>query len=158
MEVNGKKIKLQIWDTCGQERFRNMAESYYKGGNGILLVYDITNRESFVCLKPWLIDITNKGNKYIYKILIGNKCDLEDQRAVTYDEGKEFANINGMDFFETSAKTTKYIKETFERLTIQILEIYEKNKHAFKRKSFRIKGTSVSIDNNSNKKKCCNNH
>ena len=155
MEVNGKKIKLQIWDTCGQERFRNMAESYYKGGNGILLVYDITNRESFECLNSWLIDITNKGNKFIYKILIGNKCDLEDKRKVTYDEGKEFANINGMDFFETSAKTTKFVKEAFEKLTIQILDIYEKNKGAFKRKSFKIKG-SIRIDNRSNNKKCCN--
>lgn len=94
-----KKIKLQIWDTCGQERFRNMDDSYYRDANGLLLVYDITNRMSFKCLNSWLIDITNKGNKYMYKILIGNKCDLTDKRKVTYEEGEEFAIIKGMDCF-----------------------------------------------------------
>ena len=61
-----------------------MVDSYYRGANGLLLVYDITNRMSFKCLNSWLIDITNKGNKYMYKILIGNKCDLTDKRKVTY--------------------------------------------------------------------------
>ena len=153
---NEKKIKLQIWDTCGQERFRNMIESYYRGGNGILVVYDITNRKSFECLTSWLIDIENKGNKNMYKILIGNKCDLEDKREVKREEGEDFANKNGMDFFETSAKTTYYVQEAFDKLTSEILEIHERTERRNSRKqSFRIKGESKAIDINETKKNHC---
>ena len=105
IEVDGKKAKLQIWDTAGQERFKNIQASYYKGANGILVVYDITNKESFENLSSWLIEIEKNGNKNVYKFLIGNKNDLEDQRVITKEQGDEFASINGMDFFETSAKT-----------------------------------------------------
>ena len=154
MEIEGKKIKLQIWDTCGQERFRNMGDTYYKGGNGILIIYDITNRESFDKLNAWLIDINNKGNKYMYKILIGNKCDLENERKVTFEEGKEFADINGMEFFETSAKTTTSVQEAFEKLAVEILNTYEKNRNSIRRKSFKING-SICIDSEPKKKKWC---
>ena len=138
-----------------------MIDNYYRGGNGILVVYDITNRETFEKLNAWLIDINNKGNKYMYKILIGNKCDLEELREVTYEEGKEFADINGMEFFETSAKTTKYVQEAFEKLASEILIIYEKNQQNIRRKSFKLKGGSICINNEStdsgieHKKKCC---
>ena len=157
MEIEGKKIKLQIWDTCGQERFRNMVDTYYKGGNGILIIYDITNRESFDKLNAWLIDINNKGNKYMYKILIGNKCDLTDKREVTYEEGEEFAKIKGMDFFETSAKTANFVQETFDKLTSEILQIYEKNRRNSRKNSFQIKGESLDVnkDDDSKKKSCC---
>ena len=80
MEVNGKKVKLQIWDTAGQERFKNITASYYRGGNGVLVVYDITDRESFENLNSWLIEIEKNANKNVYKLLIGNKCDLEEKR------------------------------------------------------------------------------
>ena len=73
MQLNGKNIKLQIWDTAGQERFKNITASYYRGGNGILVVYDITDRESFNNLNSWLIEIEKRANKKVYKILIGNK-------------------------------------------------------------------------------------
>ena len=73
---------MQIWDTAGQERFKNIQASYYKGGNGILVVYDITNRETFNNLNSWLIEIEKKGNKEnkdVFKLLIGNKNDLESK-------------------------------------------------------------------------------
>jgi len=134
-----------------------MIDSYYRGANGLLLVYDITNRMSFECLNSWLIDITNKGNKNMYKILIGNKCDLTDKREVTYEEGQEFATIKGMDFFETSAKTANFVQETFDKLTSEILQIYEKNRRNSRKNSFQIKGESVDVnkDNDSKKKSCC---
>ena len=134
-----------------------MIDSYYRGANGLLLVYDITNRMSFECLNSWLIDITNKGNKNMYKILIGNKCDLTDKREVTYEEGEEFATIKGMDFFETSAKTANFVQETFDKLTSEILQIYEKNRRNSRKNSFQIKGESVDVnkDNDSKKKSCC---
>ena len=112
---------MQIWDTAGQERFKNIQASYYKGGNGILVVYDITNRESFSNLNSWLIEIEKNGNKDVFKLLIGNKNDLENERKITYDEGKEFASINGMEFFETSAKTAYKVQEAFETLTRKIM-------------------------------------
>ena len=91
MEIKGKKVKLQIWDTAGQERFKNITASYYRGGNGIVLIYDITDRESFQSLNCWLIEIEKNANKNVKIILIGNNCDLEDKREVSYQEGKDFA-------------------------------------------------------------------
>ena len=91
LEIENKSIKLQIWDTAGQERFKNITASYYRGGNGVLVVYDITDRDSFENLNSWLIEIEKNANKNVYKLLIGNKCDLEDKRKVTYQEGK---NVN----------------------------------------------------------------
>ena len=99
MEIKGKKVKLQIWDTAGQERFKNITASYYRGGNGILLIYGITDRESFQSLNCWLIDIEKNANKNVKIILIGNNCDLEDKREVSYQEGKDFAQKNNMLFF-----------------------------------------------------------
>ena len=122
MEVNGKKVKLQIWDTAGQERFKNITASYYRGGNGVLVVYDITDRDSFENLNSWLIEIEKNANKNVYKLLIGNKSDLEDKRKVTYQEGKEFATSNGMQFIETSAKTDSKVKDAFELLTQEIIK------------------------------------
>ena len=122
MEVNGKKVKLQIWDTAGQERFKNITASYYRGGNGVLVVYDITDRESFENLNSWLIEIEKNANKNVYKLLIGNKCDLEEKRKVTFQEGKDFAESNGMKFMETSAKTASKVQEAFELLTNEIIK------------------------------------
>jgi len=122
LEVNGKKVKLQIWDTAGQERFKNITASYYRGGNGVLVVYDITDRDSFDNLTSWLIEIEKNASKNVYKLLIGNKCDLEDKRKVTYQEGKDFATSNGMQFIETSAKTDTKVKDAFEMLTQEIIK------------------------------------
>ena len=122
MEVNGKKVKLQIWDTAGQERFKNITASYYRGGNGVLVVYDITDRDSFENLNSWLIEIEKNANKNVYKLLIGNKSDLEDKRKVTYQEGKDFATSNGMQFIETQAKTDSKVKDAFELLTQEIIK------------------------------------
>ena len=122
MEVNGKKVKLQIWDTAGQERFKNITASYYRGGNGVLVVYDITDRDSFENLNSWLIEIEKNANKNVYKLLIGNKSDLEEKRKVTYQEGKDFATSNGMQFMETSAKTASKVQEAFELLTQEIIK------------------------------------
>ena len=104
MEIKGKKVKLQIWDTAGQERFKNITASYYRGGNGVLVVYDITDRDSFTNLTSWLIEIEKNASKNIKILLMGNNCDLEDKREVSYQEGKDFALKNNLLFFEASAK------------------------------------------------------
>jgi len=111
--IDGKQIKLQIWDTAGQESFRSITRSYYRGAHGALLVYDITRRETFNHLKGWLTEVREHSNKEMVIMLIGNKNDLEHKRAVTYEEGKKFAEENGLIFNETSAKTAQNVEDAF---------------------------------------------
>ena len=113
MEVQGKKVKLQIWDTAGQERFKNITASYYRGGNGVLVVYDITDRDSFENLNSWLIEIEKNASKNVYKLLIGNKSDLEDKREIPFEQGQQFAEENNLTFYETSALNGNNIEEIF---------------------------------------------
>ncbi|XP_043275280.1 ras-related protein Rab-14 [Venturia canescens] len=113
IEVAGQKIKLQIWDTAGQERFRAVTRSYYRGAAGALMVYDITRRSTYNHLSSWLADTRNLTNPSTVIFMIGNKSDLEDQRDVTYEEAKKFADENGLMFVEASAKTGHNVEEAF---------------------------------------------
>jgi len=113
IEVNGQKIKLQIWDTAGQERFRAVTRSYYRGAAGALMVYDITRRATYNHLNGWLTDAKSLTNPNTVIFLIGNKADLPDQREVTYDEAKRFADENGLLFAETSAKLGDRVEDAF---------------------------------------------
>ena len=120
-EIDSKKIKMQIWDTAGQERFKNIISSYYRGAHGILLLYDVTDKESFKNLSNWLIEIEKNASKNILRILIGNKCDLEDKRLITHAQGKEFADTYGLKFIETSAKKNLNVSEAFETLGRELM-------------------------------------
>ncbi|XP_025023122.1 ras-related protein Rab-2B isoform X3 [Python bivittatus] len=111
--IENKKIKLQIWDTAGQESFRSITRSYYRGAAGALLVYDITRRETFNHLYSWLEDARQHSNAHMVIMLIGNKSDLENRRAVQKEEGEAFAREHGMVFMETSAKTAANVEEAF---------------------------------------------
>ena len=113
IEINGKSIKIQIWDTAGQEAFQAITRTYYKGAIGALLVYDITRKDTFIHVTKWLEEVRNNSSKTITVILIGNKKDLEDKRQVTYEEGEAFAKENGLMFLETSAKTAYNVIESF---------------------------------------------
>ncbi|KAI6224290.1 Ras-related protein Rab-14 [Aphelenchoides fujianensis] len=113
IEVNGQKIKLQIWDTAGQERFRAVTRSYYRGAAGALMVYDVTRRSTYNHLSSWLTDAKNLTNPNTVIFLIGNKSDLEAQRDVTYEEAKAFADENGLNFIECSAKTGDNVEDAF---------------------------------------------
>lgn len=121
--IDNKQIKLQIWDTAGQEAFRSITRSYYRGAAGALLVYDITRRETFNHLTTWLEDARQHSNSSMVIMLIGNKCDLDSRREVKKEEGEAFAREHGLIFMETSAKTAANVEEAFINTA---REIYEK--------------------------------
>ncbi|KQJ96947.1 ras-related protein RABC2a [Brachypodium distachyon] len=125
LTVGGKKLKLTIWDTAGQERFRTITGSYYRGAQGIILVYDVAKRESFTNLADvWTKEIdSNSSNKDCIKMLVGNKVDKDDERTVTREEGLAFAEESGCLFLESSAKTRENVENCFEQLTLKILEV-----------------------------------
>ncbi|CAD5184307.1 unnamed protein product [Musa acuminata subsp. malaccensis] len=106
-------INLQIWDTAGQESFRSITRSYYRGAAGALLVYDITRRETFDHLASWVEDARQHANATMTIMLIGNKCDSAHTRAVSTEEGEQFAKEHGLIFMEASAKTAQIVEEAF---------------------------------------------
>lgn len=121
--VVGKRIKLTIWDTAGQERFRSLTSSYYRGTQGVILVYDVTNRESFNNLKEtWLKELAVYADlDDLILMVVGNKIDLEEDRRVSTEEGLELAKELSALFMESSAKTRIGIKAIFEELVRKIL-------------------------------------
>ncbi|MBN3287796.1 RAB10 protein, partial [Polyodon spathula] len=121
VELQGKKIKLQIWDTAGQERFHTITTSYYRGAMGIMLVYDITNAKSFENISKWLRNIDEHANEDVERMLLGNKCDMEDKRVVPKAKGEQIAREHGIRFFETSAKANINIEKAFLTLAEDIL-------------------------------------
>ncbi|KAI3852762.1 hypothetical protein MKW92_031147 [Papaver armeniacum] len=120
--IDTRPIKLQIWDTAGQEAFRSITRSYYRGAAGALLVYDITRRETFNHLARWLEDARQHASPNMSIALIGNKCDLAHRRAVTKEEGEQFAKENGLIFMEASARTSQNVNEAFTSTAKRILQ------------------------------------
>jgi len=112
VEIDNKAIKLQIWDTAGQERFRTITSSYYRGAHGIIVVYDVTNEESFDNVRQWLQEIERYANESVNKLLVGNKSDLESDRQVKFEQAEKFAQSVGVPFLETSAKEEEGNVET----------------------------------------------
>ena len=123
IEVFGEKIKLQIWDTAGEEKFRAVTRRFYRGAAGALMVYDVSIRSTYNNLSIWLKEIRNFTNPDTVLFLIGNKCDLEAQRDVTFEEAKKFAEENGLMFVETSAKTGDGVEEAFLETARKIYQI-----------------------------------
>ncbi|XP_039257335.1 ras-related protein Rab-10-like [Styela clava] len=121
VELNGKKIKLQIWDTAGQERFHTITTSYYRGANGIMLVYDITNPKSFDNISKWLRNIEEHASEDVERMLLGNKCDMEEKRMISKERGEQIAREHGIKFYETSAKNNINIEKAFMTLATDIL-------------------------------------
>ena len=124
IKKGNEKIKVSIYDTAGQERFKNIVKHYYKGANGVLLIFDITKRDTFEKLDYWLTDLQensdNLDNLFIY--LIGNKMDLEAERKVSTEEANKFAQENNLSYIEVSAKTGFNIKKLFDETIKRTLE------------------------------------
>ena len=122
LNIYNQEIKLKIWDTAGQERFRNITTQYYKGADGIVLVYDVTEESSYDKIRDWMEQIlSNTTQDEIGLVLLGNKCDM-NPRTVTVEMGNKMAEDLKISYFETSALTGQGINEAFEKLTKDIMK------------------------------------
>lgn len=122
IELDGKRIKLQLWDTAGQERFRTITTAYYRGATGIVMVYDVTDRRTFDNIKTWFQTVHQHANDDTKLVLVGNKCDEEELRDVSREEGEALAKELGILFFEASAKTNENVDDLFFKLAASILK------------------------------------
>ena len=158
--ISDNIYRIQIWDTAGQENFRSITRSYYKNTACAIIVYEISNKKSFENISSWIEECKNTAPKSILMVLVGNKCDL-DNREVTEEEGREFAEKNGMLFFETSAKTGKNVEELFKQSVKVIDQKIKENYYDLENDSCGIKKgneeINVVLETNleKDKKTCC---
>ena len=150
---NGKTVKLQIWDTAGQDRFKAITKNYYKSANGIIIIYDITSLQTYENVKVWIEQIREEAPQNVIIYIAGNKIDLEEERKVKTEEGQKLAEEYGFPFLETSAKNDININETFENLVEDIDKIYSKSGT---NNGVGIKKNKV-YKGNKNKNGCCSN-
>ena len=123
---SGKNVKLQIWDTAGQDRFRSITKNYYKSANGIILIYDVTSLLTYENVKTWISQIRGEAPQNVVIFIAGNKIDMEEERKVKTEDGIKLADEYGFLFFETSAKNDININETFEDLVEEIDKVHSK--------------------------------
>ncbi|PSR94132.1 hypothetical protein PHLCEN_2v4560 [Hermanssonia centrifuga] len=122
IELEGKTVKLQI--KLGQERFRTITSSYYRGAHGIIVVYDVTDNDTFTNVKQWLQEIDRYASEGVNKLLVGNKSDLTSKKVVEYSMAKEFADQLSIPFLETSAKNATNVEQAFLTMAKQIKDRY----------------------------------
>jgi len=116
-------IKFQIWDTAGQERFHSLAPMYYRGAQAAIVVYDITNRNSFEKAKEWIKELQQQGDPNVVVAFVGNKVDMPEARKIQSTEGENYASEHGLFFIETSAKTAENVSELFMKIAKQLPSI-----------------------------------
>ncbi|KAF5291775.1 hypothetical protein FQA39_LY14263 [Lamprigera yunnana] len=150
--IDGQRIKLQIWDTAGQERFRTITSTYYRGTHGVIVVYDVTNGDSFANVKRWLHEIEHNCD-VVNRILVGNKNDCPDRKVVLTEDAKRFADTMGIQLFETSAKDNINVEEMFVSVTRLVLRA----KLEMKERQNVTQNDVVNLrkSNKLGKKKCC---
>lgn len=127
LEIEGKTVKAQIWDTAGQERYRAITSAYYRGAIGALLLYDVTAALTFNSLSRWLQELRENADSNIVVMLVGNKCDLQELRAVSTEEGVEFSKSENLLFIETSARDSTNVQESFTTLITEVVRRLSKN-------------------------------
>lgn len=151
-----ERIKLTIWDTAGQERFRSLTSSYYRGAQGVILVYDVTRRETFKNLKQtWMKELSVYADMdELVLMVVGNKIDLKEERQVSTEEGLQFARDHAALFMESSAKTKAGIKAIFEELTKKVLHSAVKSLHEKKLKTVKIEAPNAEDEDFSNESLC----
>ncbi|XP_068959257.1 ras-related protein Rab-17 [Petaurus breviceps papuanus] len=153
MDIDGSTLKLEIWDTAGQEKYHSVCHLYFRGANAALLVYDIADKDSFHRAQKWWKDLENEFQpEEIVVILVGNKTDLEDSREVTLEEGKAFAESNKLLFMETSAKLNFQVTEAFAAVARELLRREEQNGSKSQQKNSPV---DLQETARAGKRKCC---
>ena len=159
LQINGTNIKLQIWDTAGQERYRSITSAYYRGSKGCFIVYDISSLQSFENIERWYEEITKTGEKNISVIIVGNKCDLENERKVTTEMGENKAKDLNCPFFETSALNNIHIDDVFQIISENIYNKFKDEKNVDDDDDYDIvpkEEKNITINTEEKKeKKCC---
>lgn len=163
--LRGRKYKLLIWDTAGQERFRTITTSYFRGCQGILLVYDITSKKSYNNVRGWVEQIKGVSKKKdgksdededkVSQILVGNKCDLAEKREVSVEQGEELAAEFEIPFIETSAREDTNVKEAFMKITEIVVDTLGPDFGVGERQGLNLGGGKGRKANASEKKGCC---
>lgn len=153
INVDNERVKLQIWDTAGQERFRTITSTYYRGTHGVIVVYDVTNAESFLNVRRWLSEI-DQNCDIVNKVLVGNKNDRPENKVIETEDAKRFSQQMGVSLFETSAKDNINIDEVFKHITQLVLRT-KKEQQAKADEAKQPAG--LKLDNKQKKKKggCC---
>ena len=155
LNIKNKIFRLQIWDSAGQETYRSITRAYYKNCVCAILVYDISNRESFENISQWVNHCIENSPKKVFMILVGNKCDLIESRQIPFEKGKEMAEKNNMMFFETSAKTGENVERIFVDSTKEINNKIIEGYYDLENDTCGIKkgNNHKKINNNKNNKK-----
>ena len=154
---NGKKIKIQIWDTAGQEMFRSITRSYYRDATVTLIVFDITHYDTFKNIHKWFKEMSEMGNDKSVIILVGNKSDLSHRREVNIEDAKNLADKHGCLYIETSAKNGTNVENIFRVTMEKVLENIENRLVSWDKigiKLYDVNNTS-SLNKSTYKKKCC---
>ena len=155
--MGDRSLNLQVWDTSGQERYKAIAPSFIKKAEGVVMAYDVTDRQSFEHVGSWMNQLENHGEKNVSIVLVGNKIDMKD-RAVEYSEGKRLAESHGILFFETSAKNNVNIEEAFMALGKEIIRKQdgeEPEVDSFMAKSHKLNNKRKGSNDEPEKSGCC---
>ena len=156
LKINKEVIKVEVWDTAGQERYRAITSSYYKGAKGAIIVYDITNEDSFNNVESWMNEVTKKGKTDMQFLLVGNKKDLINDRKVTEQKGIDKAKELNMNLFEASALEKTNVNEAFNYLVKEIYLNIRKEKNINMNNDEKIGQGGIALNTNKKKrKKCC---
>jgi len=151
IQLDNKIIKMQIWDTAGNERFRTITTSYYRGSHGVCIVFDLTDKQSFENINSWFTEIEKYASNNIKKILVGNKCDISKDREISYKEANEFANKLNIPYIETSAKDSINVQELFINLAKTLKEDKLKKEYIIPEEQVSLIGKDITIKSSS----CC---
>ena len=152
MDNGGAPVKLQIWDTAGQEQYHSLVKSYYRNAVGVILCFSLTDHDSFEMIEEWYRDVIDSCNPKAVVVLVGNKCDLKEEKRVTDAEAKNFAELHSIEYIETSAKENTNVHSLFYNMARQLYEMAMKGEIDT---SEPLQASSLVKKKETSKKKCC---